>query len=621
MVLKAFTVCYQPACQRFDHAPWVDLPTVRRILFYSFFDADGIVDDHVLHHLRALREHTSRIVVVAGEPLDEVARSALSEASDLLIIGPEQGEASDGHGTWLAALGPEELSGLAGFDEALLVDSSFFGPIFPYAEVLDRMAETTSDFWGMTSRRNSDGQSRLSASWVALPPQLMSLAFDTTPWPLAVDSLIESMEASGHTWEAAFPHDSYPTDDPSFESPHLLLADRCPVLDRRILEVDPAVVDRLAIPGRRLLEELERSEYPLNLVWSGIVRSAEPRHVYTNFSLLEVLAGSESSGPPASTPRIAVCLHVYYDDMIPELMDYVSNIPGPYHVDITTDTQDKRQSILTLLEPYGLDDVTVRVVASNQGRDTSALLIAQRDVLLSGDYDLICRIHSKKSPQDSFNVSDLFRNHLYENLLPNRGYVSEVLRLFDEHPTLGMVFPPVINIGYPTLGHAWFANRAPAEALAKRLGLRTRFDTNTPLAPFGSMFWARPEALRKLVEADWSWTDFPEDGEYRDGSLTHVLERLLAYTVLDAGFHVRSVINREWGGVNYAFLEYKLQRIASFLPGQTEEQVAFLSQPPVETPPLAAVKVGLHRRFPAIGQRLRPAYHAARAVYRRAKGR
>ena len=142
-----------------------------------------------------------------------------------------------------------------------------------------------------------------------------------------------------------------------------------------------------------------------------------------------------------------------------------------------------------------------------------------------------------------------------------------------------MVFPPVINIGYPTMGHAWFANRAPAEALAKRLGIATKFDKNTPLAAYGSMFWARPETLRKLVEADWQWTDFPEDGEYRDGSLTHVLERLLAYAVLDAGFHVRSVINQDW-----ASRQLSLPRVQAGagerLPTRTDRGAAALPRVP-----------------------------------------
>jgi len=176
------------------------------------------------------------------------------------------------------------------------------------------------------------------------------------------------------------------------------------------------------------------------------------------------------------------------------------------------------------------------------------------------------------------------------------------------------------------MGHAWFANRAPAEALAKRLGIATKFDKNTPLAAYGSMFWARPETLRKLVEADWQWTDFPEDGEYRDGSLTHVLERLLAYAVLDAGFHVRSVINQDWASVNYPFLEYKLEQVSAYLPGQTEEQLRYLEslRGTSHTAPagaLSQVSRRLEARFPALEAGVRRGLTRAGAIKRRMRSR
>ena len=43
--------------------------------------------------------------------------------------------------------------------------------------------------------------------------------------------------------------------------------------------------------------------------------------------------------------------------------------------------------------------------------------------------------------------------------------------------------------------------------------------------------------------------------------LGHVLERLYGYTVMDAGYTVQCVLNTDWAAINYAFLEYKLQRI------------------------------------------------------------
>jgi lipopolysaccharide biosynthesis protein len=293
----------------------------------------------------------------------------------------------------------------------------------------------------------------------------------------------------------------------------------------------------------------------------------------------------------------------------------------PYDLFVTTTTAAKRSVILQALEGHDVAHVEVRIVADNRGRDTSAMLLASKDVFDDDRYDLVCRVHSKKSPQDSYNTADLFKHHMFDNLLCTPGYVANVLRLFDEQPTLGMVFPPVIHIGYPTLGHAWFTNRPLAESVARQLGVSVVFDADTPIAPYGSMFWARPRAMRKLVDFPWAWTDFPDEGGYRDGGLPHVLERLLAYTVLDAGYHVRSVMNRDWASINHAFLEYKLQKVTALLPPQTQEQLEYLQQAHAQTNLLGALKSEVDRRYPRAAQVARPGYRMARAVGRRTRGR
>jgi len=105
------------------------------------------------------------------------------------------------------------------------------------------------------------------------------------------------------------------------------------------------------------------------------------------------------------------------------------------------------------------------------------------------------------------------------------------------------------------------------------------FDATTPLSPNGGMFWARPEALAKLAEYPFDFADFKAgpDG-YRDGQLTHVLERLYGYAALDSGFTLRVVANQDWAAIDYPLLEYKLASVASLLPAFAEEQLGYVKR-------------------------------------------
>jgi rhamnosyltransferase len=215
----------------------------------------------------------------------------------------------------------------------------------------------------------------------------------------------------------------------------------------------------------------------------------------------------------------------------------------------------------------------VRIVASNRGRDISAFFVDCADVIDGDDYDIVVKLHSKRSPQDGPNIGELFKRHLFENLLSSPGYAANVLRLFQQHSSLGMVFPPVYHIGYPTLGHAWFTNKEFAEDEAKQLGLHVPFDDTTPVSAYGSMFIARPHTLRAITAAGYKHEDFPDESGYADGALTHVIERLMSYAVLSSGHHVREVMNAEHAAINYNFLEYRAIAIGAELPAYPGQQI------------------------------------------------
>lgn len=604
---------------------------MRRTILFRLTDPDGATDDLVSHLLHGLRPHAERVIVIADDeppPQSGDRLAALCDSVTVVARDPEgERHSSDWRTQCAAALATVGSEDLADADEVLIVDDRIIGPIHDFSELFTRMDGITADLWGLTSAVTvtPDGSSAedLSTSWLGVRADLLAHPDWRAYWEAEEQDVGPAtfLARRGHRWVTAWPRTDYPGVDPFHTAADLLVRDGCPVVPAALLAGEPSRWEQQGVLGRRVLTQLESADFPLRTLWRGLARRAEPRHVYTNLSLLEVLPEADSGWRPDPAPRVGVLAHIYYDDMVEAMMRHIGTIPVPYTLDVTTDTERKRASILRQLEGHDVASVTVRVVESNQGRDTSAFLIGQRDVLLSDDFDLICRVHSKKSPQDAANVASLFRDHLYDNLLASSGYVAEVLRLFEENPTLGMAFPPVINIGYPTLGHAWFANREPARALADELGIGTRFDATTPLAAYGSMFWARPQALRTLVSHPWQWSDFPADDAYKDGSLTHVLERLLVYAALDLGFHVRSVITREWAGINYPFLEYKLERISSRLPAGTEEQLQLVDELRRRSTLLGHLKHRMTHRHPMVGRSLRPAYTSLREIYRRSRGR
>ena len=396
----------------------------------------------------------------------------------------------------------------------------------------------------------------------------------------------------------------------------MLLADGCPILKRRNLFHDPLYLDRHAIIGADMLELAEKAGYDTDLILTNLARTSRPRDLVTNAGLTTVISprADQATLDAAASLKVLAVAHIFYADMADEILDRLSVLPDGYHLVATTSNEENKALIEARAQERGVD-ADVRVVSSNRGRDIGAFLVDCNDVLTSGKYDIVVKIHSKKSVQDDYNAAQLFKEHLYDNLLATSDHVAGILAEFAAHPGLGMAIAPMPHMGYPTMGHAWFANRQPARDFAKKVGITVPFDDHQPLAPYGSMFIARPEALSLLTGAGLVPEDFPEEGGYKDGSLAHVIERLLSYAVLSRGYYVRPVMTPKWAGVYYGYLEYKLAATSSMMPAFAIDQVPFLKARMGAVPNLlGAVKTNIMVRTPGLGNALKPAYRAARGA-------
>lgn len=571
---------------------------MRRLAFVAFYDSQGRVDDYVPYFLERLRPHVERVVVTSNSALEPGARATLEKVADEVWERDNVGFDAYAHREAMARFGWDRL---VEYDEVLLLNTTFFGPVTSFDDLFARFEGEDADFWGITDhpeveegkrvRRRDQHAPHVQSYWVSFRrPVLASPAFRAY-WermPRIVDwgDAVRSFEARltpyfvehGFTWKVAYPAERYGVENATLEAPLQLLRDGCPIVKRRTFFHDPLYFEERSITVREVFDEVVARGYPAELMLADLARTSKPRDLVTNLALLEVLPhvdlGYDTSS--SSPLRLAVVAHVFYPEMADEILDRLASLPE-HDLVVTTSDVVKRETILAAFARRGVAG-EVRVVASNRGRDISAYLVDCADVLTPGRYDVVLKVHSKRSPQDGVTRGEMFKRHLWDNLLPSPGYAANVLRLFQQHPGLGVVMPPVVHNGYPTLGHAWFANRDPAKAEAERLGIAVPFDESTPVATYGSMFFARPEALRPLVEAGYRHDDFPDEGGYVDGALTHVVERLFAYASLSQGMHVREVLSPELAAVDYRLLEFRAIEVSAVVDGGSREQVLYLGR-------------------------------------------
>ncbi len=358
--------------------------------------------------------------------------------------------------------------------------------------------------------------------------------------------------------------------EPRYFEVDKLIKYSAPCFPASVFFLDPVLHDLNAIDLRAALDDLRETAPEL---YAHVIRFATRLVPSRDFNTIadqyEILSDHSPHNEKTEWDfgTVAVFIHAYYAEMMDEFWELIQQIPVKSHLFLTTASEENRVQIETYLSEKGLPQGSflVRVVEQNRGRDMSSLFITFRDVILSDTYKVALRLHSKRTPQVAPQVGQSFKSYLFDNLVHNPSYVRNLLDMMEAEPDIGLVIPPVIHIGFATLGHSWFNNKKSLRKIADDLDLDVPLDADTPVAPYGTMYWFRTQALYKMFAWEWKWEDYNPEPHHIDGGLAHIQERLIGYCAQDAGYRTVSVMTPRHAGRNYAKLEYKKQLLASYL--------------------------------------------------------
>lgn len=226
-------------------------------------------------------------------------------------------------------------------------------------------------------------------------------------------------------------------------------------------------------------------------------------------------------------PKIALLAHVFYADLVEEIISYAKNIEGDFDILITC-VQDAYQTVSKRFNEEFVDSLIDIRIVPNKGRDIGPFLCNHLDSYKR--YDYICKIHSKKSLHAG--GIDNWRGYLYNHLLGSKEQVNGIIARFEQDESLGMQYPEYSDAIKPFID--WGSNKEACQKFMKSLSLDCPDDL--PDFPAGSMFWFRPKALAPLLNKSWQLSDFPpEDGQI-DETIMHAVERCFILALVSQSY-------------------------------------------------------------------------------------
>ena len=552
---------------------------IKRLGIFCTYDSAGVVDDYIIFLLQDMKKVLSHLAIVCNGKLLPESRARLEKFTDDIFVRENEGYDME---AWRQGILHKNLND---YDELILFNNSFYGPLYSFVEVFDKMdaEKSDADFWGITVHGQMADELQM-CPYGYIPEHLQSYFlvirqrmlhspefFDywkNLKMPENFQEAIRLNETcftkiffdKGFTYAVYCDTREYEKNydrsiDHCLMSTEILLKKyKCPIVKKKVF-LTPRyhyMLENYGDEPRKTLNFLkEHTNYDLNLIWQNLLRKQNIAAVKTTLALNYILPAKKSDFDDKEIFKdTAIIAHLYYKDLIAECTNFLFNAPPEISIFVTVNSEEKKSLVEAQFQAAGRK-VEVRLV-NNRGRDFSALLVGCADVFEKFKY--VCFVHDKKSirAEESVAIGREFFHLLWKNVLCSRDFIKNILETFAKEPNLGILSPPhPYNGGYKNL--LFFTKYWSGECynstveLAKNLGISTEFiDLNFAPLAIGSVFWFRTAALKKITAKTWKVEDFPAEPMPTDGTISHALERIFPFAAQAEGFYTGWVIAEEF---------------------------------------------------------------------------
>lgn len=536
----------------------------KRLAIFSFYDNDGIVDRYVDVLLNGLTEVIDDFVVVVNGILSPDGRERFKAYTQHILVRDNVGMDAWAYKEALEFVGWENLRK---YEEVVLLNHTIMGPVYPFSEMFNKMAENKElDFWGATRHLKIPFDpfgfcklgyvpEHIQSSFMVYRKKFLETRelkefWDTLPEIHDYNESISYYESyfTKHFADMGFRWDTYVdnseaedfTDYLLMVAPRAALAEyRCPIFKRRTFfqDADYCYRNTSGEAAQDLMDFLKKhTDYDTDLIFENLIRTANQHDLVRTMGLHYVLPSEKQVNEKVHC-KTALLIHAYYMDQMERTCQYAAAMPEDADIYITTPHREQLEEIKKVFSCLP-NKVEVRLI-ENRGRDVSSLLVGFADLI--GKYDYLCFYHDKKVNQVSpKSVGSSFCYLVSESTLHGKAYVQNILNTFEENPRLGMLspIPPCHSDYYLTLSQDWGPNYDNTVKLKEELNLNVPISKDKPpVAPLGTVFWFRGSAMKKLFSKKWKYTDFPAEPNGTDGTFLHAVERIYPYVVQDAGYY------------------------------------------------------------------------------------
>jgi rhamnosyltransferase len=502
---------------------------MKRIATYLFHDPKGNAARYKIYYLSQLIKFVDRLVIICNGPLTAKGREEFEQFTEDIVFC-DNGSIK-AHRAGLKYVGWCKLKK---YDEYLMCDDSYYGPITSFDELFYKMDKRECDCWSVTD------------NFINFKSRLLKSKDFKRFWKQKQET-IDFFQRRGYkadNWVDMTKYDGRITNI-SENLPFELLKDhKMPLLYKKAVSGQLPLSDLWEFgygdEPYKALEYIDKhTDYDVDLIWKDILRNNHLSDIQERLQLVYIIPDDLLERNYNRNKKIAVICHIYYADLVEECAACSENFPEGTDFYLAATSEE---TLAEIHREYGKRNLNYTAqIRSNVGFDIPTLCVTYAHV--ADDYDYVCYFHDKKSLHLSMSeIGRQFKLRCYDNLFGSKRLVQNIINKFEDNPRMGILgpSPPYHSIFVNIENKTWGLNFDKIKKVADILGLDIPLskDNREPMTA-GSMFWFRPDALKKLLTHGFSYDDFAGDdfAGHRDLSLAHAMERIFSLAAQDSGYY------------------------------------------------------------------------------------
>lgn len=498
---------------------------MRRLGVLVFFDANGIVDEYLLVYLKAISEHLDNIRIICNGYIPEEEEKKLMFFSNEIIKRENQGYDGGAYKHFFT----EVISGksdLEEFDEIIIMNDTFFGPINPLEPMFEQMDMRDVDFWGITRHpkygTDEIRNEHIQSYFIAIRKRMfMSDDFFefwnnltlADSFQAAVDSFeirfTDFFSEKGYSWDCYV--DSKYLDNKkclatNYNQNHYKIYDllknkKHPFLKKKDFSINSDGTENMQLALNYVKNE---TSYDVSLIWKTILRKYNITDIYYCLNLNTVLPtnmSEKSIDEVCKESNIAVFIYISTERYYEYILDYVHRIADRIDVFIYCKNQKISKGFLSGIDERYLIDQKVQV---RQGKVFLDKKSAEHMLKVSEKYDYIAYLHDLAwDEENSPNwIVDESMDHLWQNTVGSDDFIANVIQHFMNNRDLGLMCPTFIShsIYMYERRDRWKIDFSLLEDICRLSGYS--IDLNQWKYPqyHANVFWCRKKVWHELLE-------------------------------------------------------------------------------------------------------------------------